>query len=131
MAEKPAKRPRTAITTTVEKDICQYKLKNPMCTQASVLEMVAKRHRLSIGRLTVSDILKESPKWLLREDSDDTKKRQPLHEKMEEALMLWFSSIRSQKVAVSDDILKMKAKNCIYISNSTNFNPLTVSFTQS
>ena len=106
MAEKPAKRPRTAITTTVKKDICQYKPKNPMCTQASILEMVAKRHCLSIGRSTVSDILKESSKWLLREDSGDTKKRQPLHEKMEEALMFWFSSIRLQKVAVSDDILK-------------------------
>ena len=105
----------------MKKDICQYKLKNPMCTQASVLEMVAKCHCLSIGQSTVSDILKESSKWLLTEDSDDTKKRQPLHEKMEQALMLRFSSIRLQKVAVSDDILKMKVKKFGDALNMDNF----------
>ena len=54
-------------------------------------------------------------------DSDDTKKQQLLHEKMEKALMLRCSSIRLQKVAISDDLHKMKAKKFGDALNMDNF----------
>ena len=72
--------------------------------------MVEKRYSLSIGRSMISDILKNFDKWLLCEDSKDTKNRQPCHKLLEEALWMWFLNVSVQKVAITDEMLKIKAQ---------------------
>ena len=106
----PAKRARSAISVTIKKNVCHFKRDNPSCKQSDISSMVEKRYGLSIGRSTISDILKDSAKWLLCEDSKDTKKCQPRHEQLEEALWLWFLNISAQKVAITDEMLKIKAQ---------------------
>ena len=81
----------------MKKNICQFKRDNPGCKQGDIASMVQKRYGLSIGRSTVSDILKDSEKWLLYEDSNDTKKKQPCHEILEEVLWIWFLNVSVQK----------------------------------
>lgn len=117
----PAKRPRTAVSVTVKKNICQFKRDNPGCKQGDIASMVQKRYGLSIGRSTVSDILKDSEKWLLCEDSNDTKKKQPRHEILEEALWIWFLNVSAQKVAITDEMLKIKAQKFGESFNITGF----------
>ena len=68
MVERPLKRPKTGTTVTVKKDICQFKEKNPACTQVDILAIVYKHYNLSIGRSTVCDIHKEFVKSLHCED---------------------------------------------------------------
>ena len=109
-SEKPAKRPRTAISVSAKKSICQFKVKNPTATQDTILRMAKDQLKLTIGRSTVSDILRESPKWLSEEDASSTKKRKPHHDEMEKALLMWFSNVRARQIAVSDDMLRLKAR---------------------
>ena len=58
----------------------------------------------------ISDILRSSEKWLSLEDSVSTKKSEGHYGQLEEALWLWFGSIRSRNLAISDEMLRVKAK---------------------
>ena len=75
-----------------------------------MLQFVEDRFKISIGRSTVSDILRDSAKWLEEEDSSNTKKQTAHHEQLEKALWLWFCNICSRNVAVSDEMLQEKGR---------------------
>ena len=110
MSTLPAKRRRVAISVTAKKEICQRKLKNPTATQSEGSQFALDRFGLSIGRSTISDILRDSAKWMEEEDSNNTKKRTGYHEELEKALWLWFCNIRSRNLAVSDEMLQEKGR---------------------
>ena len=109
MSTLPAKRRRVAISVTAKKEICQRKLENPKATQSELSQFALDRFGLSIGRSTISDILRNSAKWM-EEDSNNTKKRTGYHEEIEKALWLWFCNIRSRNLAVSDEMLQEKGR---------------------
>jgi hypothetical protein len=110
MSVPPVKRRRIAVSVTVKKEICRRKLEYPKATQADLLQFTEDRFKLSIGRSTISDILRDSAKWLEEEDSSSTKKRAGYHEQLEKALWLWFCDIRSRNLAVSDEMLQEKGR---------------------
>lgn len=112
MAEKsaPAKRPRTSVSVTVKKKICTYKHHHPKATQEEIRAITIKEDGLEIGRSTISDILRESKKWFSAEDSSSTNKKEGRYVQLEEALWIWFGNIRSRNIAISDEMLRVKAK---------------------
>ena len=82
MSTLPAKRRRVAISVTAKKEICQRKLENPKATQSELSQFALDRFGLSIGRSTISDILRDSAKWMEEEDSNNMKKRTGYHEEL-------------------------------------------------
>ena len=109
MAEKPSKRPRVSISVTLKK-ICSYKKNHPQATQEEIRTLILQDDGVEIGRTTISDILRSSEKWLHSEDSVSTKKSEGRYGQLEEALRLWFGSIHSRNLAISDEMLRVKAK---------------------
>ena len=111
MSTLPAKKRRVAISVTA-KEICQRKLENPKVTQSDLSHFALDRFGLSIGRSTISDILRDSAKWMEEEDSNNMKKRTGYHEELEKALWLWFCNICSRNLAVLDEMLQKKGREC-------------------
>ena len=68
-----------------------------------------KNHGTEIGCSTVSDILRESEKWLNTEDSSSMKKYEGCYVQLEEALWIWFGNIRPNNLPISDEMLREKA----------------------
>ena len=97
------------MSVTIKKKICSYKLHHPKATQEEIRAITLKEDGLEIGRTTISDILRDLKKWLDAEDSSSTKKAEGRHAQLEEALWIWFGNIRSKKLAVSDEMLRLKA----------------------
>ncbi|XP_008302761.1 tigger transposable element-derived protein 6 [Stegastes partitus] len=113
--ELPTKRKRTEITVAVKKALCQYKLEHPKCSQDRLVEFIKDTYAVTIGRSTVSDILKHSDKWMAFVVNTSTEQKltrivHVKHAELEDALFMWFSSATSHNVAISDEILTIKAK---------------------
>ena len=72
--------------------------------------LICEEDSVEIGRTTISDILHVSDKWLSTDDSNSTKKSEGHFTQLEEALWIWFGNVRSQNLAISDDMLRVKAK---------------------
>ena len=87
------------------------KAQNPKMTQDDLARFASAKFGLSLGRSTVSDILKESDKWIATAAGSQTKKRAPKHEQLEEALFLWFGQARNAHLPLSEKILIEQAQN--------------------
>jgi hypothetical protein len=105
-----SKRPRVSISVTLKKKICNYKKNHPRATQEEIPMLIYEEDSVEIGRTTISDILRDSDKWLSTDDSNSTKKSEGRFTQLEEALWIWFGNVRSQNLAISDDMLRVKAK---------------------
>ena len=103
------KRPRVSISINLKKKICSYKKNHPKATQEEIRVRILEEDAVEIGRTTISDILQESDKWLRADDSSSTKKSEGRFTQLKEALWIWFGNIRSQNLAISDDMLRTKA----------------------
>ena len=105
------KRARTELTPPVKKDICLYKQRHPKASQEVIAADVGRTHSITIGRSTVSDVLKEKQKWLASDLTSSTKRHRPAkHAELEEALFLWQSELAARRVPLSDELLQSKAK---------------------
>ena len=105
------KRARTELTPLVKKDIRLYKQRHPKASQEVTAADVGRTHSITIGRSTVSDVLKEKQKWLALDLTGSTKRHWPAkHAKFEEALFLWQSKLAARRVPLSDKLLQSKAK---------------------
>ena len=115
MSEPSSKRRRVEIKASIKKSVCLQKQKQPRLSQADLVKFVKESFQLDVGRSTIADILKSKDKWLQVEDSkavgDQTRKRCPKYEKMEEALLLWFQEARKHNLDLNDAILIHHAKN--------------------
>lgn len=125
MSQPPAKRRRTEITVKIKKEICQYKKDHPRSTQLQISTYAEKTFNLSLARSTISDILKQSDKWLAASKDTFTSVRhyQGSQTKLEAALYVWFCEVRSKSAIISDDLLIEKAKQLaqnptLQVSNS-------------
>ena len=108
----PAKRRRVEISGSVKQKICQHKLSYPKCTISGLIIYAQKELNIDIGKSTISDILKHREKWLNLEDSScsTSRSRHAKHEKLENALFMWFNDVRSNHASVNDEMLIEKAK---------------------
>ena len=109
------KRKRTEISVAVKKALCQFKKQNPKCSQDRAAQFIKETYDVSIGRSTVSDILKCSEKWLnydceSRSEEKATRVTQPRHCQLEDALFMWFTNAEAHNLAMSDELLCLKAK---------------------
>ena len=75
MSEKPAKRKRVEIKTSVKKAICQEKVKKPKMSQNDLVNFAKDNFDVTIGRSTIADLLKDSSKWLNITDTDGNETR--------------------------------------------------------
>ncbi|XP_048248519.1 tigger transposable element-derived protein 6-like [Haliotis rufescens] len=108
----PRKRARVEITPQIKKEICQFKQSKPNITQNEIITFVREKFCVKIGRSTISDILKESSKWIAVSSSDTStsRSRKPHQEELENALFLWFSDVRKRNIMLNDELLKTQAK---------------------
>ncbi|CAG8565771.1 120_t:CDS:2 [Cetraspora pellucida] len=99
-------RQHSSLTVAQKCNFCETKEKNPNL----IYNELAKLYQ--IGRLTVSDILKEKTRWLSILDAEQEKKhfRRPKWPKLEEALSLWVDNALAMYQNIDGNILKKKAK---------------------
>jgi hypothetical protein len=63
MSSPVRKRRRVEISAAQKRDLCLYKMENTKKTQAEIMCHFSSEWGITIGRSTVSDILKDSGKW--------------------------------------------------------------------
>ena len=71
------------------------------------------KYNVVIATSTISDIIKQSARWLNYENKNEAKRiriRTRKHPQLEEALYIWFCEMRSFKAPITDDLLKAKAE---------------------
>ena len=85
MATQLAKRKRYVISAGVKRDICRYKDQHPSASLETLSKHFGSQLGHTIGKSTLSEILKEKSKWLaIPENSSDlSRARNAKHQKME------------------------------------------------
>ncbi|KAJ8299278.1 hypothetical protein KUTeg_023338 [Tegillarca granosa] len=63
-----------------------------------------------MGQIAISDIIRAKSKLLNTDDTNVIRQRAGKHEKLEEALYMWFSEVRAQNAFITDQMLIEKAK---------------------
>ena len=58
------KRGHVDISASQKRDVCLYKEQHPKATQAKILVHFSNEWGVSVGRSTISDILRDKVKWL-------------------------------------------------------------------
>ena len=109
MSSSPVKkRRRVDITASQKHDLCLCKEQNAK----AILAYFCQKWDGTVGRSTVSDILKEQTKWFAgaKDSSAVLCAKSTKHTSMESALQIWFSDVRAHSLRVSDDIVIKKAK---------------------
>jgi len=111
--DKPsAKRRRVEISASQKKDLCVYREEHPGVTQVQLRAHFAKEWGVTVGKSTVSDILKDKAKWLAvpKDRGGVFRAKQPKFQELETCLFSWFSGARAQDLFISDQMLIAKAK---------------------
>src|SRR6185369_11282754 len=107
----PAKNKRHALRGIVEKEICQIKKDNPKQFECAIP--------------TISEILSNSDYWLNIDEASTTgtfkRRRQSSFPNIEEALSLWVENAVSDKVTLTDSILREKARKFAVLFNNREF----------
>lgn len=108
----PASKKRCQLTVGQKKEICSHKKKHPKLSQNELVGHFNTLWGVSIGRSTISEVLKESAKWMASDDdASNQRQRSGKYQELESALFLWFQKIRGRKIPVSDAMLIDKAKD--------------------
>ena len=66
MSSPAKKRRRVDISASQKRDVCLYREQHPKATQAQILVHFSNEWGVSIGRSTISDILRDKVKWSAR-----------------------------------------------------------------
>ena len=115
----PAKNKRHALRGIEKKEICQIKKDNPSIKIAEL----AKQFECAIP--TISEILSNSDYWLNIDEASTTgtfkRRRQSSFPNIEEALSLWVENAVSDKVTLTDSILREKARKFAVLFNNREF----------
>ena len=106
------RRKRTLLTFDEKKEIIEYSVKHPKCTQQDISNYFTKLWQKPVKRRTVGDILLHKDDFDEIESGMSVRKRHRSahHGDMEKALFLWFSQTRDNDIQVTDDLLREKAK---------------------
>lgn len=106
-----SKRRRAQLTPYQKMKICVYKRDHPSASQADITSYFAQHYDLTIGRSTISDILKEKEKWLAHEEEGSSiRSRTAKNQQLDDALQMWMAKMEESHVTVSDLMLIEKAK---------------------
>lgn len=107
-----AKRRRVAITAGEKRDICKWHQEHPQVSMGGLLSWVQKTLCMDLPKSTLSDILREAPKWLevTPEKEHLTRARCGSQGQLETALLAWLSELGTNNAAVSDVALVDKAR---------------------
>ncbi|CAB4487874.1 unnamed protein product [Rhizophagus irregularis] len=99
------KRKRVSLSAKQKREICEMKEKDP------TLQNVELAQKYNVGKSTITDILRESDRWLtITESQENTKKfRRPKWPQLEGALGLWVDNALNTKQDIDGNILKVKA----------------------
>ena len=104
------------LACTGKKEICQIKKDNPSIKIAEL----AKQFECAIP--TISEILSNSDYWLNIDEASTTgtfkRRRQSSFPNIEEALSLWVENAVSDKVTLTDSILREKARKVAVLFNN-------------
>ncbi|CAB4402495.1 unnamed protein product [Rhizophagus irregularis] len=96
------KRKRVSLSAKQKREICEMKEKDP------TLQNVELAQKYNVGKSTITDILRESDRWLtITESQENTKKfRGPKWPQLEGALGLWVDNALNTKQDIDGNILK-------------------------
>ncbi|CAB5360689.1 unnamed protein product [Rhizophagus irregularis] len=99
------KRKRVNLSAGQKREICEMKERDPH------IQNVELAQKYNVGKSTITDILKESERWLtITESQENVKKfREPKWPQLEDALGLWVDNALNTKQDIDGNILKMKA----------------------
>ena len=94
---KPAKRAYVDLSASQTREICQYKQDHPKASQEEISIHFTGVWGVSIGRSTISDVLRAKDKWLAVEAGSESvfRIRSAVHENLEKALFMWISDINA------------------------------------
>ena len=118
----PVKKKRCQLTALQKKEICLRKKQKPTPKN---LELAVE---FNCGESTISDILKQSDKWLAvvsgSQDANNIKDRGLKWPQHDAALAIWIQSVISSNQDLTGDIIKTKAK---YFAESLQINDFKAS----
>ncbi|CAB4378520.1 unnamed protein product [Rhizophagus irregularis] len=99
------KRKRVNLSAGQKREICEMKERDPR------IQNVELAQKYNVGKSTITDILKESKRWLtITESQENVKKfRGPKWLQLEDVLGLWVDNALNTKQDIDGNILKMKA----------------------
>ncbi|CAB4490046.1 unnamed protein product [Rhizophagus irregularis] len=99
------KRKRVNLSAGQKREICEMKERDPR------IQNVELAQKYNVGKSTITDILKESKRWLtITESQENVKKFRGLKwPQLEDALGLWVDNALNTKQDIDGNILKMKA----------------------
>ncbi|CAB5372006.1 unnamed protein product [Rhizophagus irregularis] len=99
------KRKRVNLSAGQKCEICEMKERDPR------IQNVELAQKYNVGKSTITDILKESERWLTITESQENVKKfhGPKWPQLEDALGLWVDNALNTKQDIDGNILKMKA----------------------
>lgn len=106
---------RTHLTIAEKNEVRRFHASQRDATHAELLEWVRIKFNKSIGRSTIGNILRDPIETGF--DPDKSKKRLPLHPEVDAALLA-FVHDNEDEIAVTDDVLLMKARVIADVSPS-------------
>ena len=111
LATPAAKRPRLVLSGAKKKEICLFKQENPKASYDYIQAHFMGKWAMKIGVSTIGDIWRERDRWLAKDNRDTScRERVPKHQALDDAVWLWYGAARAATLAVSDLMLKTKAK---------------------
>ena len=112
MGKDSTKLRRTQFTAAEKKELIAYKMDHPDATQVEIANHFTIKWGKSVGRSTVSDILRDSGKWLSipTENNKSKRLRSAKHEDLENSLCLWMADVRAHNAFIDTQMLLEKAK---------------------
>ena len=124
MSQPKAKRARTQLTFGQKKEICEHQRNHKKLSQSEIAKHFSNKWNQQIARNTISDILKDTTKWLSidSESKDTLRPRVAKYEQLEKALLLWLNDKTAQNARISDLIITIKAKEFEEKMNIKDFN---------
>ena len=102
---------QSRLTNGQRLEICQHKSLNPMLKNKDMVIWVEQQFGLTVSSVTIGNILKRKQELeeMTSSSLDVKKPRVSHHPLLEEALVFWILQCQSRNVAVTGNLIKVKA----------------------
>ena len=105
-----AKRKRVVLTAGQKKDIVVYMDQRTQVSHSNVAEIMSQRFGMDISRRAISDIYASKERWLAEEKGGRKSNKTGNFTEVEDILIQWVTNARLSNLAITDEIIRMKAK---------------------
>ena len=105
-----SKRKRIVLNAGQKRDIVIYMDERPQTSHSNVAEIMSTRFGVSISRRTISDIYASRERWLEKDKDGRKSCKTGNFTEVEKILIQWVTNARLANLAITDEILRMKAK---------------------